>query len=92
MFLLHSIENSFPYDRKVLDIKPENENLEKESIKFEVDETDFPFGKSYELEIETVNPEIVQKEIASLFNNLNINFEVSKSTKFANFFSGRIIR
>lgn len=75
----------------MLGIVAENEDLEKEKIKLEVDETDFAFGKSYEIEIETVNPQIIQKEISALLENLKIKFEISRSTKFTNFMSGKIV-
>lgn len=57
----------------------------------ELDETTYPFGTGWEIEIETTNPEQVKKQMESLLNENGIAFTESKRNKFLNLINGTII-
>ncbi|KAJ4718519.1 Triphosphate tunel metalloenzyme 3-like, partial [Melia azedarach] len=59
-------------------------------LKLELDETIFPFGTSYEIECESLEPERDRKLIEGLLQENGIEYEYSEVSKFAVFRSGKL--
>jgi uncharacterized protein YjbK len=51
----------------------------------ELDETRYEWGTVYELECETVEPEVVREKLEKLLTQHSVSFKYSTTTKFANF-------
>jgi uncharacterized protein YjbK len=56
----------------------------------ELDKVTYPFGTNYEIELETYEPEVIKPKLIKLLDSLNVSYQDSKRSKFANFFAGSI--
>jgi uncharacterized protein YjbK len=54
----------------------------------EVDETLYPFGTAWEVEVEHEDPEMAKKELEAMFVKEGISFSESKRSKFGNMMAG----
>ncbi|MNE86071.1 CYTH domain protein [compost metagenome] len=61
-----------------------------EGYVLEFDQVTYPFGMNYEIEVETADAAILKPKLTQLLDTLNIQYQDSKRSKFANFFSGSI--
>jgi len=61
-----------------------------EGYVLEFDQVTYPFGMNYEIEVETADAAILKPKLTQLLDSLNIQYQDSKRSKFANFFSGSI--
>ncbi|GFQ04588.1 triphosphate tunel metalloenzyme 3 [Phtheirospermum japonicum] len=59
-------------------------------LKLEVDETDYGFGTSYEIECESSDPETAKDLIEGLLRSNGIDFKYSEMSKFAIFRAGNL--
>ena len=51
----------------------------------ELDETKYEWGTVYELECETIEPEVMREKLENLLTQHSVSFKYSTTTKFANF-------
>ncbi|XP_068641630.1 triphosphate tunnel metalloenzyme 3-like [Aristolochia californica] len=61
-----------------------------EGLKLELDETQYDFGTSYEIECESAEPDKAKKLLEDLLTKHGISYEYSKVSKFAIFRSGKL--
>ncbi|KAL3834283.1 hypothetical protein ACJIZ3_009019 [Penstemon smallii] len=59
-------------------------------LKLELDETDYSFGTCYEIECECSEPERAKNLVETLLKRNGIEYECSKSNKFAIFRAGKL--
>lgn len=63
---------------------------EWKGLKLEVDETNYEFGKCYEIECESSDPEAVKKVIEEFLKDNGTEYKYSEASKFATFRSGKL--
>ncbi|XP_077237988.1 triphosphate tunnel metalloenzyme 3-like [Tasmannia lanceolata] len=61
-----------------------------EGLKLELDESQYDFGTSYEIECESADPEMVKKKLEEFLTGNGIPYSYSKLSKFAVFRSGKL--
>ncbi|BBN15182.1 hypothetical protein MPTK1_6g17650 [Marchantia polymorpha subsp. ruderalis] len=61
-----------------------------EGLKIELDETQYDFGTTYEVECESTDPERVREVLGDFLKSKGIEFTYSTKSKFAVFRSGKI--
>lgn len=61
-----------------------------QGLKLEVDETDYGFGTSYEIECESEEPDRAKGMIEEFLNANGIGYSYSEVSKFAVFRSGKL--
>ncbi|CAM6044620.1 unnamed protein product [Sphagnum compactum] len=61
-----------------------------ESLKLELDETQYAFGTTYEIECETTEPERFREQLGSLLDSNSIPYSYSTMSKFGIFRSGKV--
>lgn len=61
-----------------------------EGLKLELDETQYDFGTTYEIECENADPERVRQVLGHLLQSNGIEYTFSTKSKFAIFRSGKI--
>lgn len=62
-----------------------------EGLILELDETQYEFGTSYEIECETKEPERVKVLLEGFLNDKGIPYEYSGASKFAVFRAGKLL-
>ncbi|XP_072969955.1 triphosphate tunnel metalloenzyme 3 [Typha angustifolia] len=63
----------------------------KEGLILELDETQFDFGTSYEVECETAEPEKTRELLESFLKEIGVPYSYSETNKFAAFRSGKLL-
>jgi uncharacterized protein YjbK len=61
-----------------------------EALKLELDETQYAFGTTYEIECETTEPERFREQLGSLLDSNRIPYSYSTMSKFGIFRSGKV--
>lgn len=67
------------------------EGGEGAGLVLELDETQFDFGTSYELECETAEPDRVKEVLERLLTVAGVPYEYSRSNKFGSFMAGKLL-
>ncbi|KAJ8498089.1 hypothetical protein OPV22_008641 [Ensete ventricosum] len=62
----------------------------KEGLTLELDETQYDFGTSYELECETINPERTKELLERFLKENGVPYSYSEASKFAVFRAGKL--
>ncbi|KAK9711291.1 hypothetical protein K7432_007944 [Basidiobolus ranarum] len=56
-----------------------------------VDNTEFPFGRGYEVELESEDAEVAKEKLVSFLDNNQIKYSFSKRNKFVNMRMGEVL-
>ncbi|KAG4107705.1 CYTH-like domain-containing protein [Neocallimastix lanati (nom. inval.)] len=84
----YEIIGQFTTNRRKFEI----EFVENKKWTLELDETEFPFGKAFEIELEVPEDEIkiAKESLEKFMNDSNIPYTYSKNNKFVNLMKGSI--
>ncbi|URD74473.1 adenylate cyclase family protein [Musa troglodytarum] len=63
----------------------------KEGLTLELDETHYDFGSSYELECETIDPEMAKELLERFLKENGVPYSYSEASKFAVFRAGKLL-
>lgn len=94
--LLLNLQNSPILEKLRRELKPKHlvclggfrntrKDIKYEGLKMELDETTYDWGKCYEIEIETPDPEPTKAKLEAFLESKGIPYKYGTTTKFANF-------
>ncbi|ORY05226.1 hypothetical protein K493DRAFT_311056 [Basidiobolus meristosporus CBS 931.73] len=91
--LLESIVKNYPVDSyKLVGYYNTLRKLyEWENYILAVDDTEFPFGRGYEVELESEDAEVAKAKLVSFLQDNDIQYSFSKRNKFVNMRMGEIL-